>query len=168
MYIVLELDKSIADTSKREKYIAKEPKNWEAYLSPANVMQDTVIPGVRRALEFFQLLKYPIVILTNRGEELRDVTMRWLLEELNLTVPDEFLIMRPQGNLLNPSEYKREQLLNFRSGLEDRDAGFLIVDSDPDAWNSLETFGIVVRAPEFWSVVFPIPGIRPADENWGS
>lgn len=155
MFVVLDLDQTIADNSHRAHHVEKEPKNWEAFFAPDLVIKDTVIAGAERVLTQFQDLKYDFVILTGRTEDLRDTTMRWIQEKLNITVLDTHLLMRPNGNMLNAAEFKREQLLNFRQGLENRDTGFIIIDDDVSVSAALSSFGVVLKAPECWDLLFP-------------
>jgi len=155
MFVVLDLDQTLADNAHRSHHVEKEPKNWDAFFAPDLVIKDTVIAGAERVLTQFQELKYDIIILTGRNEDLRDTTMRWMLEKLNLALPDTHLLMRPNGNMLNAAEYKREQLLNFKQGLENRDNGFIIIDDDVSVSEALSAFGVVLKAPECWSLLFP-------------
>lgn len=161
MFVVLDLDKTLADTAHRDSYVAKEPKDWDAYWSQERVWKDPVVEGAARVVLQLQELKYDIIVITGRTEDLRDVTMRWLLEKLNIAIPDTHLLMRPSGNMLNAAEYKREQLLNFRTGLDNRDAGFLIIDDDAAMGAQLSEFGIVFKAPECWPLLFPVPKEMP-------
>jgi len=156
MFVVLDLDQTLSDNTHRAHFLTETPQNWDKFLSPDLVIKDAVIDGVERVLTHFQELKYDLVILTGRNEDLRDVTMRWLLEKLNLAIPDTHLLMRSPGNMLNAAEYKKEQLLNFRQGLENRDNGFLLIDDDVETCLGLESFGTVLKAPECWALLFPV------------
>lgn len=155
MFVVLDVDQTIADNSHREHHVNKTPKDWDAFLEPSLVFKDTVVSGAERVIAQLVELKYDLVILTGRNEDLRDVTMRWLLDKLNLAVPDTHLLMRPAGNMLNAAEFKREQLLNFKQGLENRDNGFIIIDDDVSVGSTLSSFGIILKAPECWDLLFP-------------
>lgn len=154
MYVILDLDGTLADLAHRLHYVSKEPKNWEAFFAPERVYKDELMPGAARVIAHFENLKYELVVLTARNEDLRDTTMRWLLEKLNLSLPEGHLLMRANGNMLTPAEYKREQLLNFKQGLETKDNNFLIIDDDPEVGESLKEFGVVLRAPECWALLF--------------
>jgi len=163
MFVVLDLDETLADVSHRAHHVEKEPKDWDAFFAPELVIKDKVVAGVARVLLHFTELKYDIVILTGRNEDLRDTTMRWLHENLDIAVPDENLLMRPNGNMLNAGEFKREQLLNFKQGLENKDSSFLIIDDDPEVSNALKEFGVVLKAPECWAMLFPLPAVAPEE-----
>jgi len=162
MFVVLDLDQTVADNAHRAHHVEKEPKDWDAFLSPDLVIKDTVIAGAERVIAQLVELKYELIVLTGRNEDLRDVTMRWLLDNLNLAIPDTHLLMRPAGNMLTAGEFKREQLLNFRQGLDNRDNGFIIIDDDVEVGAALNSFGIVFKAPECWSLLFPLA--KPAPE----
>ena len=157
MFVVLDLDETLADVSHRVHHVEKEPRDWDAFFAPELVIKDKVVSGAARVLTHFMDLKYDILILTGRNEDLRDTTMRWIQENLDIPVPDENLLMRPAGNMLNAGEFKREQLLNYRQGLENKDVSFLIIDDDPEVCASLKEFGVVLKAPECWTTLFPVP-----------
>jgi len=163
MFVVLDLDGTVADASHRAHYLEQTPKDWEAFFRPDLVIKDPVINGVTRVLTHFQDLKYDFVILTGRNESLRDTTTRWILENLNIEIPDTHLLMRPHGNMLNAAEYKKEQLLNFKQGLENRDNGFLIIEDDAEACVALKDFGTVLHAPACWDLLFPV--YKPAVQD---
>jgi hypothetical protein len=157
MFVVLDIDQTLADTAHRAQHLEKTPKDWDSFFDPSRVIKDKVIAGVENALAQLTELKCSFVILTERNENLRDVTTRWIAENLNIQVPEGHLLMRTSGNLLNPAEYKREQLLSFRQGLENKDIPFLIIDDDADVGTALKGLGIILKAPECWAVLFPTP-----------
>jgi hydroxymethylpyrimidine pyrophosphatase-like HAD family hydrolase len=163
MFVVLDMDETLADCSHRAHFVEKEVKDWDAFFAPERVIQDPVIPGAERVLAKFVELKYEIVVLTGRDESLRDTTMRWLLEKLNLSLPDGYLLMRQEGNMLTPAQYKREQLMNFKNGLENKDNNFLIIDDDAQAGAALEGLGVFLKAPECWTLLFAEP--EPATDS---
>lgn len=155
MYVVLDVDSTLANNAHREHHLKKRPKDWDAFHAPELVIKDELIEGVERVLVHFKQLKHTFVILTGRHEGLRDTTMRWLHERLPITIPDTHLLMRPNGNMLSGAEYKRQQLLDFKVGLEARNPDFLIIDDDPAARDALKDLGIVLQAPQCWELLFP-------------
>lgn len=162
MFVFLDLDQTLADNTHRVHHIKKSPKDWDTFEAPDLVGKDTVIAGALRVLNQLIELKYDVVILTGRHESLRDTTMRWMLEHLNLSVPDTHLLMRGHGNMLSAAEYKKEQVLNFKQGLENRGGGFLFIDDNANVCATLAAFGVVMKAPECWSVMFPVE-VPPAE-----
>lgn len=165
MYIVLDLDQTIADNSHRAHLVEKAPKNWDAFFEPSLVFKDKVVAGAERVLTLLQELKYTFVILTGRNEDLRDTTMRWLHENLNIEVRDDFLLMRPNGNMLSAAEFKREQLLTFKQSLENKNVPFLIIDDDESVNEALRDLGVVLKAPECWQILFPVPQPPPEEKT---
>jgi hypothetical protein len=156
MFVVLDLDGTLADVSHRAHHVEKDPKDWDAFFRPDLVIKDTVVKDAARVLSKLLELRVDLVVLTGRNEDLRDTTMRWLFEALNISLPESHLLMRPNGNMLTAAEYKKEQLLNFKQGLENRDAAFIIIDDDVSAGTALSEFGIVLKAPECWNILFPV------------
>lgn len=155
MYIVLDIDSTLANNKHREHLLQKRPKDWEAFHDPALVIKDEVIEGVDRVLRHFKELKHTFVALTGRHERLRDTTMRWLHERLPIDIPDSHLLMRPDGNMLSNAESKRQLILEFKTALNDRNAEFLFIEDDAKTRDTLKDLGIVLQAPECWALLFP-------------
>ena len=165
MYIVLDVDSTIANNKHREHLLKKRPKDWEAFHEPSLVIKDEVIEGVVRVLEHFKQLKHTFVVLTGRHERLRDTTMRWLNERLPFNIPDTHLLMRPDGNMLSGAESKRQQIIDFKVSLNDNRAEFLFIDDDYRAREALKDLGIVLQAPQCWDLLFPKAPEAPEEEN---
>lgn len=155
MYVILDIDNTLANNKHREHHLKKTPKDWDAFHAPDLVIKDELIEGVARVLTHFKELKYTFVALTGRYEDLRDTTMRWIQEKLPIEIKDEHLLMRPNGNMLSNAESKRERLMQFKQGLENRDVPFLIIEDDVKARHALKDFGVVLQAPECWALLFP-------------
>lgn len=156
MYVILDIDRTVADNAHREHFLKETPKNWDAFFAPEHVIKDGVLPEVTRVIQRLVDLKHTVVFLTGRTEDLRDVTTRWLLEKMAISVPDEHLIMRPKGNMLSAGEFKREHLQVFRQTLERREENFLIIEDDARAAEALQDIGIVLKAPDCWKILFPV------------
>lgn len=155
MYVILDLDSGLADSSQRQHLIAAEPKKWEEYYSSFHVGKDSPTAGSVRAVEQLKELRYEVIVLSDRPEESRDATRMWLLQTYGLDLPEERVIHRSGGNMLTSAEYKRQQLSDLRTRLEKKD-DFIVVTSDPSAWGALRSFGLVLRAPECWEHMFPV------------
>lgn len=158
MIVVLDIDGTIANNDHRSHYVERKegdetPKDWESFLQPHLVAKDTVVEGVATSVKHFQRLGYRIVFLTGRNEGLRKTTDAWIKEHLELDITEEQLIMRAAGNMMKPTEYKREQLIQLKSDYPNE--SFVFVDDDKFMWNVYAEFGVVLRAPECWNVVFP-------------
>lgn len=161
MYVIIDLDKSLANAAHREHFVKAEPKNWDAYYSPEQVIKDAPMEGTKEAVARLLNQRHTVVILTERGEPMRDVTTRWLFDTYALDIPERHLLMRTGGNMLTSAEYKREQVSQFVLSLEGKNPGILVIESDSAAWDSMANFGVVLKAPECWGALFP--QARPAE-----
>ena len=169
MFCVIDIDGTIANNKHRIHFIETpgKPPDWTGFLNPDLVYKDTPVEGAVLGVKNLERLGYELCFLTGRHEGLRDVTMRWLLENFDLNVMESRLLMRPAGNMLNPSEYKREQVIGLLSSL-DKSRGIIFLDDDKYAWDMFAEFGIVLRAPECWKTMFPVPLIADGEteELW--
>lgn len=163
MVIVLDIDGTISDGTHRAHHLEGEKPNWEKFLEPSLVEKDTPIAVAKRCIQNFVRLKYRIVFLTGRNESLRDTTTRWLLEHFDISVGFENLLMRPAGNLLKATEYKREQVINIR---QDYGPELLFIDDDKYMHKVYEEFGIALHAPECWTTMFPDHGELAQETLW--
>lgn len=155
---VIDLDGTVANNDHRAHYVERAegdatPKDWEAFLQPHLVEKDTVVEGAIEAVRHMERLKWRFIFLTGRRESLRHTSDRWIKEKLGVDITDEQLIMRPTGNILKPTEYKREQIVALRGSHPTAD--FVFFDDDKYMWPVYAEFGLVLRAPECWNVVFP-------------
>lgn len=155
MHVIIDLDGTVADNNHRRHYVTNGQRDWDNFERVDLVLKDTVIPGVPRVLEKFQSLKYELIFLTGRRENLRDVTMRWLYEKLGINANDDNLLMRPPGNMLKAAEYKREQIMAVKRERAIHGRGFLILDDDPRVHEMYGEHGLTLKAPECWAVMFP-------------
>jgi predicted secreted acid phosphatase len=167
--VVLDIDGTIANNDHRAHYVDRKegdptPKDWDGFLQPHLVAKDTIVRGAAKAIEHFTRLGYRLVFLTGRREELRKTTAFWLKERFDLDVTDDQLIMRPVGNMMKPTEYKREQIVNLRG--EFPKETFLFVDDDQFMWSVYAEFGIVLRAPECWDNIFPVSVEEEPSNIW--
>lgn len=163
MVIVLDIDGTIANNDHRAHHVDKEAPDWDTFLTPDLVGKDTPIAGARRAVKHFQLLKYKMLFLTGRNEALRDTTMRWLLEHYELDVREEDLMMRPLGNMLKPTEFKREQVSAIR---QEYGENLIFFDDDLYMHAVYAEYGIAMHAPECWKTMFPDHGELPPETHW--
>jgi len=72
--IVVDLDGTLCDVSRRRQYVASKPRNWNAW--NAGIINDRPIPQV---LEVLNALKdrFPIFFVSGRSDDYRDVTLKW-------------------------------------------------------------------------------------------
>lgn len=99
---VFDLDGTVCDVSHRRQWVATKPKNWDAW----NVGISEDKPNIP-VLETLQALStgFPIILVSGRGEEYRQVTEEWL--ETN-GVTYHQLFMRPAGDHRPDDEVKSE------------------------------------------------------------
>jgi hypothetical protein len=156
LHVIIDIDGTVANNKHRAHYVEGKQKDWDTFLRPDLVLKDTLIPGCARAIEKFQELKYEVVFVTGRHDPLRDATSRWLHEVLGYDATDSNLIMRSPGNMLNASEYKREQVMALKRERFVTGRGFLFLDDDPKALMMYAEYGIALKAPECWDLLFPV------------
>lgn len=169
MIIVLDIDQTVADNHHRAHYVDREegdktPRDWEGFLQAHLVAKDTVVEGADEALKHFARLGYRLVFVTGRREELRKTTTFWLKEKFDIDVDDDSLLMRPAGNMMKPTEYKREQITALKT--EFPNETFLFVDDDIFMGPVYAEFGIVLKAPECWNVIFPSTKEQEPSNQW--
>lgn len=153
MPIVIDIDGTLANNDHRSHFIEKqEPADWTSFLRADLVAKDVPIEKTKRALQKLVELKSTIVFLTGRNEGLREVTKQWLFEHYDLDVKDEQLIMRPVGNMLNATQFKGEKIPEI---LRDFGSEAVFIDDDKYMHAVYERFGIALKAPECWDVMFP-------------
>ena len=163
MVVVLDIDGTLANNDHRSHHVDCDNPNWDAFLAPDLVGKDIPFSGAIRAIKHFQALKYKLIFLTGRNEALRDTTMRWLLEHFELDVQESELYMRPLGNMLKPSEYKREQVLAIK---QDYGSDLVFIDDDKYLHAVYAEFGIALHAPECWVTMFPDHGELETETHW--
>jgi uncharacterized HAD superfamily protein len=73
--IVVDLDGTLCDVSRRRQYVATKPRNWEAW--NRSIINDRPIPQV---LEVLNALKdrFPIFFVSGRSDDYRKQTEEWL------------------------------------------------------------------------------------------
>lgn len=93
--IVVDMDGVVADVSHRLHYIEKEKPDWESFLSEEEVKKDRIRTEVVEKIKEIKkhLGDLPVVILTGRPENLREITEEQL-EEAGLDYIE--LIMKPE------------------------------------------------------------------------
>jgi predicted secreted acid phosphatase len=93
--IVVDLDGTLCDVSRRRQYVATKPRNWNAW--NAGIINDRPIPQV---LEVLNALKdrFPIFFVSGRSDDYRDVTLKWF-EKYGIMEHDyNGLLMRKCGD----------------------------------------------------------------------
>lgn len=163
MIFVLDIDETLADNRHRAHYVEKTPKDWEGFLDPARVLQDKPLPAAQRVVAALKERGVGFVFLTGRNETLRDVTSRWLLEHFDVVADDTNLYMRPEGNLLKPTEYKGQQLSDIARNFGRE---LIFVDDDPYMLPLYQQFGVAMQAPACWDVLMPRNPPAEPEMDW--
>ncbi len=164
MLAIIDIDGTLADNTHRSHLVDGEQKDWDAFLQPALVRIDAVIPGTQRALKIMQSKNFEIVFLTGRNEGLRGATSEWLEEHFGIKITEKNLIMRPFGNMDKPTDFKRRELSKFvYRGHENW------ITFDDDTYMQpvyMEFNAIVLHAPDCWKTLFLDPQELPPETHW--
>jgi hypothetical protein len=99
---VCDLDGTLCDVSHRRQWIATQPKNWDAW--NAGISDDKLNVPVYDAISALAMA-FPIILVSGRGEEYRQVTEQWL-ERNNVTYHE--LFMRKAEDFRPDDEVKSE------------------------------------------------------------
>lgn len=140
MLIVCDLDGTVADITSRMDKAGDAPskrdkKAFQDWLNKLQKKSDLLSDTPIRYMQAFitTLSKdYDIVYLTGRDEKYRDVTQRWLFENL---FPPGRLYMRPQDDIRPTKQYKEEMMLEVVKIY--RDSDIVVLDDDPEGTCSL-------------------------------
>ncbi len=110
--VIFDIDGTLADGSHRQ-HLIKGPgkKNWPAYQRLAH--DDKPIWPVINALKTYAL-RYPVFIVSGRGEHEREITQKWLHEEARVyeNIDYKALYMRPNRDSRADTIIKEEILVN--------------------------------------------------------
>ena len=112
MFVVFDLDGTLADAKDREHYLQTDPKEWENFHA-ASVDDDVIQPVAEILIALARIFisnsrKHRIEIWTGREQKYFDETLKWLnYHGLHF----DKLIMRPSGDYRKDHELKKEWLL---------------------------------------------------------
>lgn len=105
---VFDIDGTLADNQHRVHYLEGDKKDWDGFFGAQE--HDTVNYGTVQILDALVAQDHPIILLTGRGEELREGTVQWLAEN---EIDYDVLIMRPEGNREGDDVLKIRQLEEY-------------------------------------------------------
>ncbi len=93
--IIFDLDGTLCDVTHRRQYVATKPRNWDAWNK--GIAQDK---PVEQVLALFGALKYlyPIMFVSGRSDDYRNVTIEWLERHGISSFDYNFLYMRKYGD----------------------------------------------------------------------
>ncbi|MEU6140701.1 HAD family acid phosphatase [Streptomyces sp. NPDC047081] len=151
---VFDLDNTLADTSHRQRFLERKPRDWDAFFAAAP--DDPPIPeGVELVLESVE--ECEIVYLTGRPERCRRDTLDWLTAQ---GLPDGRIHMRRNDDRRPARRTKLEILRRLARTREIR----VFVDDDELVCEDAERAGFtVVRAR--WTA--PSAALEAAQEGEG-
>lgn len=102
----------------------RKNKEYKEYLDKVQtdekLMKDKPVPGMQ---EFLRRYEKELIYLTSREEKYRAITIKWL--KLH-NFPQGKLIMRPHGNEKPAHEFKREEIENICTVMDN----VIVIDDD--------------------------------------
>lgn len=152
MIVFCDIDGTVADNTHRTHLIEgpKETRDWDAFYSPALVMQDTPITAAVLPLkELTQRLGIRFFFLTGRPERIRGTTQDWLLKYFDLR---EEILMRGDRDWRTSSVYKEDSIRSVAAPAKGFPEEYLFLDDDERNFKMYSKWGISLKAPECWSV----------------
>lgn len=161
MIAVLDIDGTLANYHHRKYLIDKHfltKKDWDKFFDPLLVYKDKPIVNTQTIIKKFMSSFDDVVFLTGRPERLRDVTLMWLAEHYDVMPGHTHLMMRPANlnnteNMLERAKFK-SLVFEKRILLRYLNETFLFVDDDLQILQHLAKYGICLKAPECWRLMF--------------
>ncbi|MFF3736664.1 hypothetical protein [Streptomyces sp. NPDC002566] len=151
---VFDLDNTLADTSHRQRFLERRPRDWNAFFAAAP--QDPPIPeGVALAVESAR--ECEVVYLTGRPERCRRDTLEWLARH---GLPDGRVYMRRDDDRRPARRTKLDVLRRLGRDREVR----ILVDDDEQVCDDAERAGFAVLRAR-WTL--PSVTLRVAQEQEG-
>lgn len=116
MFIVFDLDGTLANCDHRAHYLQQKPKDWEAYFNACD--KDKPYSEMLALMSNLQLMRdingkelHRIEIWTGRREDQREKTKKWLYDHSSFFTPKSItLMMRPNGVITHDLELKGKWL----------------------------------------------------------
>lgn len=125
MLIVVDIDDTLSDTTHREHYLEKEPKDWRGFLQPSEVQKDPPILAAQPITKRMVLAGHEVVLLTGRSARLYETTHEWLKAHF-MWLAGRPLHMRADGDYRPAAHVKIDKLRLM--GAENRD--FMFIDDN--------------------------------------
>ncbi|MFD9634912.1 phosphatase domain-containing protein [Streptomyces violascens] len=151
---VFDLDGTLADSSHRQRFLERKPRDWDAFFAAAPA-DPPLAEGVALCREAAGDCE--VVYLTGRPERCREDTLAWLAEQ---GLPDGALHMRRNDDRRPARVTKLQILRGLGRGREIR----MLVDDDELVCDAAEQAGFrVVRAR--WTA--PSEALKDAQEREG-
>ncbi len=110
-YIICDIDGTLSDTTHRQHFMTKKPKDWKTFLK--GMVDD---PPIEATVSLLRMVwssnsKPDIVLVSGRSEDYRKVTLRWLTHH---RIPFDQLYMRFRKDNRSDYEVKKDILTNLR------------------------------------------------------
>ncbi|MFF8190994.1 hypothetical protein ACF05L_08940 [Streptomyces bobili] len=151
---VFDLDNTLADTAHRQRFLEREPRDWDAFFAAAP-QDPPLAEGIALAVESSR--ECEVVYLTGRPERCRRDTREWLGRH---GLPEGRVYMRRDGDRRPARRTKLEILRRLGKDREVR----VLVDDDELVCDDAEAAGFtVIRAR--WAQ--PSAALRVAQEREG-
>jgi len=162
MILILDIDGTLSNLDHRAHWVEREKPDWDTFLSPELVAKDAPIEIAQKALPKILENTYYNYLVTGRNESLREVTEEWLAKHYKIgpTGQDYLpLHMRPEGELSTSTEYKERAISKILYSLDTnsilaKNHTVVIIDDDPHVLHSMQKFGITLKAPECWELLY--------------
>jgi predicted kinase len=135
--VLCDIDGTISDTAHRLHFVNKMPKDWNGFFGA--MADDPVRDDVRKKLIEHYNEGRTIIFLSARPEKYRDVTLKWLHD--NMLTFAWTLVMRPSGDGRPDTETKRDM---FEKHFKDKDAVHAIYDDRPSVIRLWKELGLNV------------------------
>lgn len=121
--VIFDIDGTLANIEHRLHHIEGDKKDWDGFHKECHL--DTTYPKIIEMTHIMRDAGYRIVMCTGRGEQNRQATEKWLVEN---EIPCVLLLMRAEGNFESDFIIKRrmvgyliEEGHDIHYAFEDRD-----------------------------------------------
>jgi hypothetical protein len=103
--VICDIDGTLANCDHRLHFVNSSPKNWPAFFAAAK--HDVLNHPVAEMINMLSN-KYPILLVSGRPEDIRDLTEQWLSD---YGIPYDQLYMRPSKDY-RPDDMIKEEILD--------------------------------------------------------
>ena len=106
--IIFDIDGTLSLVGDRAKYLRQSPKDWDSFYNACHEDEPNWgIIAIYHAMRHTYFRDHAIILLTGRRESTRAKTVMWLRK---YGIPDDVLLMRPDGDYRPDTELKPELL----------------------------------------------------------
>jgi len=144
--VIIDIDGTISKVGDRLKYLQQKPKDWDKFYEACD--EDKPIWEI---IELIHSLigNYEIYYCTGRRESVRNKTFKWLIDWVSVSIVDEELLMRKDGDYRHDTEAKPELLKE--AGIELDKIAFVLEDRNTmvKKWRSLGLTCLQVAEGDF-------------------